>query len=43
MPLLTMLPRVGWFIGLGIVMTGFGALVLERREFFLRLRVQGLA
>jgi hypothetical protein len=37
-----MLPWIGWLIGLIIAMTGSGALMLERREFFLRLRTDSL-
>jgi hypothetical protein len=37
------LPWVGWLVRCVVLMLGFGALVLERRDLLLRLRAQGLA
>jgi hypothetical protein len=37
------LPWIGWLVQLLILLIGFGALMLDRRDFALRLRAQGLA
>jgi hypothetical protein len=39
----TAFPWIGWLVRLVVLMLGFGALVLERRDLLLRLRAQGLA
>jgi hypothetical protein len=37
------LPWIGWLVQLLVLLVGFGAVVLDQREFALRLRTQGLA
>jgi cytoskeletal protein CcmA (bactofilin family) len=37
------LPWIGWLVQLFILLIGFGALMLDQRNFALRLRAQGLA
>ncbi len=37
------LPFTGWLAQLLVIFFGFGAFILERRDFFLKLRGQGLA
>jgi hypothetical protein len=37
------LPWIGWLVQLLVLLVGFGAIVLDQRDFALRLRAQGLA
>ena len=37
------LPWIGWLVQSLLLMIGFGAVVLDQRDFALRLRAQGLA